>query len=658
MSSTEAGTIETWSRVAGSAVETGAVEDVVVVPPDAPPEASVDLAWKRIDAGRRVRIVGRGVTTNSFIGALPGRGAVVLTELDAYLPSDKRPFQRAMEQGLSRWLETVFGDAVPGVSGRDAFWASAVTRLGLQDVFDAWCYVSGLASTHPTSEFVFTEPSWIGAAMLGSMVPAQSGKPNGASSPARRLLERVAFGTLGSAGAVVALLGRAREFIQEAPSRRLLRSFESGPAPSVWLGVNGAWEYSSRHVLNPLGAYAKKTGRKVGVLLQSSLRPGDLGDAHRGTRNTAAVLPVLSSDALEGTVSHVAQLVSHSTWAQALAAAPGTLTAMLRCTARVATHSSEIDFGPFRVPVTSSPRRLVWATTLDVLRAREAAAATRRLLAVTSLSGAHVALSQASLVADAVPDLLLQGAGATTFDVVHGALAEPLDMITTARTSSSMKLLWTHSEAKYLKGHTPPVCVGAVPSRTWIPRPRVPVHEPLRVLVLSNYGTFVGGGHRRRLPRVGYQEHLLDDVGALVRREKRQLALRWRPHPGDDRERVRLAGAAFGSHLEISRSPQLEEDLIWADLYITSLSSTVVEALAWDKPLLMHDIPIHEAVVLMSLFDRNRRFRNAEELAVAFDRAAQQLQGEEPLHEEQALRREFFGRPGVPASIAEVVFPK
>ncbi len=582
----------------------------------------------------------------------------MLTELDAYLPSDKRPFQRVLEAGLGRWLETVFGDAVPGVDGRDAFWASAVTRLGLQDVFDAWCYASGLALAHGSSDFGITEPSWVGAPMLAGLLSAEGGRLDNAAAPATKLLDRLAVIALGSAGALASLLARAREFAQEAPSRRLLGSLEAGQKPSVWLGVNGSWEYSSRHVLGPLGAYAKKTGRKVGILLQSSLRPGDLGNAHRSGTSSNAVLPVLSSEVLNGPVAQVAQVVSHSSWPQLLAAVPGTWAAMMRCSARVATHSAEIDFGPFRLPLTGAPLALVRATTLDVLRAREAAAATRRFLAGTDLSGARVALSQASLVADAVPDLLMQAAGATTFDVVHGALAEPLDMVSTARTSSSVKVLWTRSEAHYLSGHIRPTCVGAAPSRNWASRHRAPTHQPLRILVLSNYGTLVGGGHRRRLPRLGYQEHLLNDLQTFVRAEERQFDLRWRPHPGDDPEQVRLACGRFGPQLALSTATSLDEDLEWADLFITSLSSTVVEALAWEKPLLLHDVPIHEAEVLMSLFDTQRRFRNADELAAAFANAARQLDTVAPLREEHLLRRQFFGPSGSPDSIAEVIFSK
>ena len=651
-------TLEVWSRVLGAPSAAHCPEYLVVVPPDSSPEPSIAVAVSLLGQGRSVRIVGRGVTTPRFLAKVPAAGAIVLTELDAYLPADKRPAQKTLAAGLARWLDEVFGDAVPGVSGRDAFWSSAVTRLGLQDVFDAWCFAFGLAEAHGSSRFVLTEPNWVGGRMLAGLVRAKGGQMNEPAAPTTSTFDRIRLGALSGAGALVSILARTREFVLEAPTRRFLESVANEGTPQVWLGVNGGGEYSSRHVLEPLGAFARNAEMKVGVLLQSSLRPGNLGDAHRHASSDAAVLPVLSSPSIEGLYSRVEQVVSHSNWGQFLGSIPGTCVAMLRCSARVATRAAEIDFGPFSLPVTAAPRALVRVTTLDVLRAREAAEATRRLIQRNQLEGAHVALSQASLVSDAVPDLLLQTAGATTFDVVHGALAEPLDMVSTARTSSTRKLLWTNSEARYLREQTQKECIGAVPSRTWVRHPRAAPHHPLRVLVLSNYGTLVGGGHRRRLPRLGYQEHLLENVKCLLGSASRELELRWRPHPGDDRDQIRLASAAFGPGLSLSVAKRLDEDLDWADLYITSLSSTVVEALAWDKPLLVHDIPIHEAAVLMSLFDGRRRFRNDLELAAAFAEAARQLDEGAPLLEEDALRCEFFGPTGAPHSIANLIFPK
>jgi hypothetical protein len=110
--------------------------------------------------------------------------------------------------------------------------------------------------------------------------------------------------------------------------------------------------------------------------------------------------------------------------------------------------------------------------------------------------------------------------------------------------------------------------------------------------------------------------------------------------------------------LSLSESKRLEVDLAWADIFIASLSSTVVEALAWERPLLIHDVPIHEAAVLMSLFDKRRRFRNVDELERAFVEATKQVDSEATLDQEQELRKEFFGVSGMPKPIAEFVFPR
>jgi hypothetical protein len=177
----------------------------------------------------------------------------------------------------------------------------------------------------------------------------------------------------------------------------------------------------------------------------------------------------------------------------------------------------------------------------------------------------------------------------------------------------------------------------------------------LNVLLLSNYGTWVGSAQRQRLPRVGYQEHLLANVKAVLGTDP-SAVLRWRPHPGDDLRHVALSLARFGPRLSLSSGGTLEDDLDWADLIISSLSSTVVEALAWDKPLLLHAAPIHEADVLMRLFSATRRFRTDAELASAVRSARADLTGTGPAAPERALREEFFGPSGEPGKISDVVF--
>ncbi|MFO0678082.1 MAG: hypothetical protein U0169_16220 [Polyangiaceae bacterium] len=653
--------LDVWTRFVGEA-DDRAVTDVVVVPPDGDPLAAREVVATVRARGGVVRVVGRGVTSPRFVASWGTGADARLTEFDAFLPSDKRPAQRRLEEGLRRWLDDVVGDCIDGVAGHDAFWASAVTRMGLQDVFDTWCFVDVLAGHHGTARFHVTAP-WIGTSILTERL-RESGHgaviesfPVSAGIRIRRRVRRAVLGVASLAAVPVAVGTRLREFWAETRTRRHLDTLRAAETPraeeTVWLGVNGPWEYSSRHVIQPLGKGAQEASRAVGVLLQSTLKPGNFGGAHRGGRSDE-LLPALHSAALDGVVDRVEQVVSHASWGALLRSLPATTLAMGRAATRAIRHDS-IDFGPFRVSIEARLDGLPRLVSLDVLRGRESAAATRRFVSTHDVRGARFALSQASLVVDAVPDLILQTAGAETLEVIHGALFEPLDMISTARAFSTKKLLWTRAEADYLKDHVSSTCIGGHPSRIWEPRERRAPDGRRHVLVLSNYATFGGGGHRKRLPRIGYQDHLLADV-VHTTRARPGIVVRWRPHPGDEPTEVARAVAEWKDGLELSRGNSLEDDLAWADVIVGSLSSTLVEALAWDKPLLLHDVPIHEAEVLMCLFSPQRRFRDALEFEDAFAIALGDLEAGGALEPETELRRLFFGPSGVPKPLADVVY--
>lgn len=626
-----------WSRATGGASIDDLRGPVVVVPPDGDPVRGLREAIARTTASAPARVVMHAATAPSTLGRVPAGTPLILTELDAYFPGDKGVALEKVTPAIASWLSRTFEGAIDGLDVSQAFWGSAATRFGFQDVLDAWVLAGGLQRAHPNQPLHLTGLSWAGAQFL-----KREATPRGLAVFKLRALVS-AFASLGL---------RLVELVRERPTRRAIASLKAKTtAPRVWLGVIGHWPFSSRHVLGSLAPAARARGEKVGIVLESSLKTGALIDAHQTASTRHAILPVLDTEVLTGQWSHVDQVVSADSILQFLLSAPGTLLAMLKVVIR---FDPRLELGPdsmFHVELSTSAAA---ALTLDVLRGREAAAATRRFVARHDVRNARVALSHASLVTDAVPDLILQRAGATTYDIVHGALAESLDMITTAKTFSTFKLLWTEAEAAYLQPHSgASKCIGAVPSRPWELRPRSAVHSPIRVLLMSNYATSIS---RRRtvLPRVGYQQLLLSNLATAISSLGEPAVVRWRPHPGDDKKHIELE---LERHSSFERSKAaLDDDLEWADVIVTSLSSTVIEALAFQKPLLVHDIPVHEAAVLMKLFSEGRRFRNAQELTAALSRAVIDAGSPDGLEPEQTLRSTLFGFSGTPKSIAGTVF--
>lgn len=595
---------------------------VIVVPPEGSIVEGFTLA---AGFNSSVRVVARGAMTARAIGQRRA-GRVELAEFDAYLPEDKRPIVNPLVADLSAWLRTVFAGII-GVDPDFAFRGSATTRLGLQDVFDSWCIATRLRAVHPGRRFVITR-NWIGGDVLKAL-------GCDVEMPARDRKNSVS--TEWAPAAAIAL--RNWELFRENSTRRAVESASSNRKPRVWLGVVAGWPFASRHVLSCLEV-AKQLKRPFGFLCQSTLRPGSLEGSRVEEQRTEGIAIANLARKLDVELS---QGVSYNGLRDFLFHAPDTLTSIKRAT--TAARQTRLVLGGLEVPVVA--RELALLTSLDVLRAREAEVAAHRFVDRNFVPGMRVALSHGSLVTDSVLDLVLQQRGVETLDIVHGALAEPMDMLGTAFTASSRKLLWTRSEIDMVRGISPSALEGGVVPRSWTQHPAKGVRGR-NLLVLSNYGTRAGRGFRAELPRLSYQEHLLTAVDEA--RRKHDLTVRWRPHPGDDEECV---GTALRSKPWIQRSSgTLDDDFEWSDVVVTSLSSTIVEAMAWRRPVFVHDVPIHESAVLMSVFDPCRRFSTGAELGLKLGSA---LEGgdDEP---ERALLVRFFGESQVPRIAGDVVF--
>jgi hypothetical protein len=637
-------------------------EIVVVVPPEANPDVGLELAMGLSRAGRRVRLLARGATVASFVRKVTPETPMALAELDAYTLNDKGPFLKQLLPGVHAWVDTVYKGSIPFVDARRGVWASVISRLGLQELLDHCCLVAGILHHHPAATFVLSDPTWEpGVALCEGKGQVEQGKPQPGRLPSTRWFHSLSFLATGAACAIGVLAYRLKELWDESQLREHLKTLRPRQAtpPKFWLSIVGHWEFSCRHLLQSVGAYVKENQVPVGILLQTSLKRQPVAGAKQAPVGEGPqLLPVLTSDPIGDCWTEVAQVVSYSSIWEFLIQAPSNLAAMLRCVYRASWLCPGVRIGSFELhPVLAKTRGLLLATTLDVLRGREAAAATLAFVNRRDVKGATVAMSHCSLVTDAVPDLVLQQAGATTCDIVHGALAELLDCVATAQSWSSYKLLWTVPEAEYVQPYVSSTCVAPFPARQWQFRGRsrgLAPDRPARLLLLTNYGTMLASAaHRKRFPRVGYQTLLIEAVRRVLAEMPASFEVLWRPHPGDDANLVRADASSHGAELQLSSAGLLEDDIEWADLVITSLSSVVVELLAWDKPILVHHIPLHEADVLMNLFAAERRFRNAEELRVALSRALADLRSAEGLHLEDELRRRMFGPEGRPGSAGE-----
>lgn len=629
-----------WTR--DSSPQLGAPMRIVVVPPDGDPERGERVARKLAIRGR-VRLVARGATRPN---ALDG---IVRTELDAYLPNDKTPLLASLRAPVERWISRTFEGALLDEPAVPAFYASAMARV-LRAHVHAAPLALGLAVGEGDHEVFVSEP-WEGVPLLRDAAKHTGARVRAPDS--RVLLFGLALSGHACAAAGLGAARRLIEFRRQGGARQRLDELRrrSTGTPDAWITVTGHWPHSCRHVIEPIGRAARARGKKLGVLLQYALEPGALGGGLRERKSDAAMFPALEQPALADVVVAVDQIASAESWTELARVIGRASVASARIVARLVRSGARPDLEGWPVDLSRDVTGLAQLATIDVLRAEEARRASRKLVERRAMRGTAVAFSHASLAQVAVPEQVLQRAGARTMDLVHGALAEALDMMTSARTWTGSKVFWTEEEVRYTAGLlTPQRCVGGRPSRTLATRPERPRSGPARVLALTNYGTRTGD-RLRLLPRVAYQDAFFEAL-SVIRRIAPDAHVRWRPHPGDDPAAIEAtlrANATLG--LEQSIAESLDDDLAWADVVVTSISSTIVEACMHPTPILVHAIPVHEADVILAMFDPIRLFHDALSCERALRDALARGAGEP----ESALRRRFFGPSGEPSELADLV---
>jgi hypothetical protein len=660
---------EPWSAYPGHAAQTAGQEVVILVPPEAPLSAGFEAARRALARGEpRVRVVGCGATLReSWPQWVDDSAGLCLTELDAYLPCDRASSTSELADALRDWLAAVFDGAIDGVRAERALWASAMLRV-FQPVFASWPLVLGLSQIHGQDHLLCTDSSWVGGEALSRLAAASGGtfaylEPPGVKTgfPARLML-------WGAVSAWAAICFRAYEYWRERSSRERLRTLRErgGAAPSTWIGVFGDWPRATRHVIEGVGHAARLRGERIGVLLYGSLQPGLRRDDDTHGHTGSVVFPALEQPALQSNVAAVDQCASIETVGALVANGASSLLRSVRVLARMVEWGRIVKLGDLSFDLLPRIPALARLATFDVLRGNEAVRATRALLRRRSFEGARVVWPHASLTTEAVPDLLLQGAGATTYDFIHGSLYDALDVHTIGRTNSSLKVLWTEGEARVyapLTGHQ--TTVGGYVPRVRAAMRRAPrdrrLAGPARILALTNYVCSGRANGTKPYRMECYQYAFFDALSGAVRSGTGPVEIRWRPHPSDDRSRVEATAARHVSlKMSLSLEPDgLSKELLWADVVLTSISSTIAEALDYALPILVHEIPFFDSAGVLSFFSPERLFCRADDLGPKLRSCLEALDAgsTDALRHEAALERALFGPGGRPKPLDQLLWP-
>lgn len=619
--------LERYSRRPdGAAVnEAQAEELVVLVPPRAVGEAinteraplgiGFELARSLLDQGQRVRLVAHGATIR---GAWPKWAAsadrLTLTELGAYRIGNPSEETRALAADVRAWLDRLFEGAVEGVGGGSIFYASAGGRF-LQALFEAVPYVHGLAEAHPSARFDCIDPDWVGLRLLERRIEPEGGRPKRPQAPASaawplKVGAHFAY-RFGRAAA-----GQVRNFLRSAPSRRRLaklRARKPAEDPSVWLVMVPDWKRINRHVVDGVVVPALEHGEPLGVLLCTTLLPGERFDHALGERRGSKLWPALDllGTSLEGIA--IDQVVGPEDWG-------GLIRLLLRGAGRsaaiafrLARSSPLLSSGSLQLDLSPHLPAVAALGTTDVLQALAAADAVAAAKRRHDFSGAAVVFAALNLVETTTVDQLLQRAGGTTVDFVHGAGGDNWYGMT--ETHASYRAVWTRTDAETCRK------LGATPLVVRLPGCRQPSGQGAagnrKVLVLTNYvhvDTAAAG-----YPLEPFQTELLEAIGLLASAFPGSLEFRWRPHPNDDRAMIERA-LRRAPGLDLSLDQPMERDIDWADIVITSPSSTVPQALLAGRPVFVHVPPALRCLTDIEAIHPDRSFFYANELVTRMQR--------------------------------------
>ncbi len=641
--------IEHYSRSASRTVCGHAwAEDVLVlVPPRAVNEViksgTATLAQGFVRArellgqGQRVRLISHGATVRGtwpeWVASCEG---LTLTELGAYRVGNPSDQTRELSSNVRMWLEDLFEGTIEGVPNASVFYASAAARL-LQPLFEAVTYVHGLAQAHPHTSVDCIDPDWIGLRLLNQALGLLGGPTAETRLTSWRwrgqIAAHFAYRFLRAAA------GQIRNFIRSAPSRRRVgelraRRFER---PAIWIGMVPDWRRINRHLIDGVAIPALERGDKLGVLLCTTLLPGERFDDTLGERRGSTLWPALEMlETLDD--MPVEQIVGPEGWRGMIGLLARGAHRSAVVALRLARLPPVISSGSLQIDLSRHMPVIAALATTDVLQALAAAQGVAELMRRHDFNGASIAFASLGLVETATADLLFQTAGATTVDFVHGSGGDNWFGMT--ETTAVYRAVWSKTDAETCRkiGATPLLVRPPGQRRLLLKHPRA----IQRVLLMTNYvHVDTGAAH---FPLQPFQTELLHGMALLNGAFAELSEFRWRPHPCDDREIIerdihRVPG------LDLSVKRRIEDDISWSDIIITSPSSTMIDALLAGRPLFLHVPPAMRSLVELEAVDADRKFFYAAE-SVAQIGQFLRTKADDPeraLAPEQSTQRALFG---------------
>lgn len=639
--------ISRWSRPAGRALlSRQECRTVIIAAPRAPLSLGFDALRAALDRGAGPAwLIGRGAASERLWPSwLRGRDDVVLTEVTALRRRSRLESSAELTAAIREWIDEWLQGLLPGPASRRVY-SGACARM-FQDTIDDYPLVAGCADALAGRD-VIAVGDWAGWESLGELLSARGGSlltsvPPRAEPSAARRAGAVAASVVFSAGAIAR---HVRDWVSSASARSAVNESRarSTEQPELWIGLLPTWYRMNRIAIESVLQPAIRRGVRFGTLMigeldegvrdehvLTTIKPGEFGQGFGGVRDEILARP-LEQAVVPDSFAELVGDVGHAAVRCARASAR-----FARLPSRLSLHGMQLAYDPMQMA------RFV---SIDVARAtfaeRRAAVLAKRL----GDPRTPVVLATTGFVSIGTICAELQERGFPVVEVVHGSVGE--GWAGTYESAAGIVFVPTRAEVRALEPTNLRVEVGALPKYDLAPARAAGVRRR-NVLLVSNYQ------HRDWVNRFGnFQQVTLDEAlhtfDLLAREHALELNFRWRPHPADVPSLVAATHAKW-PWVELSHNARpLGEDLRWADVVISTPSSSVAEALFAGIPVFMHAEPDCWRTAVANWMDPERVFYHAEDGARQVKRVLLDMAraSEGVLRPEQRARELLFGGDGV-----------
>lgn len=571
-----------------------------------------EMAHSLLSSGNAVRLIAHGCTLPgtqpSWADSFPD---FARTELGAYRWGNPIDKTRVLATGVRQWLDDTFTPATGSKSAGDIFYGSVAGRM-LQPLFDAVPYLEGLVAAHPDGEFTVTDTTWPGIAMLRSI----QGRNDRAAMPARRrraIKWRLSFAVAFILSLLRAIAGQGRNYWRSIQTRRFINAHapDLKHDAKIWLAIVPDWERINRHVLDRIARPLLNQRIPFGLMMVTTLSPGERNHAPI-TRSSAEQTPwpLLESFSSRLAEIPIRQLVRPSSLARLCRALYVGALASLRIGWRLLRRGPIIDLGGYQVDLDTYTDSLASLATTDVLQVAAVEAAFDEISGKEDFNGTKVIFSSVGLADTAAADRLLHQVGATTINFVHGALGD--QWYGQAENSSDHMMVWTNTDMENCRKQGAHSIYFPAISRLSPPPSR---RVARNILFVTNHLHQDWAG--MHYPLRPFLVEILRSQTLIEQAHPGRFHFAWRPHPSDIEAEVAMIAKAFPS-IERSTNSSIDDDLAWADIVILSHSTTMLHALAADRPVFVHCPPAQRSLPEMQALADERKFFFANDMSSPF----------------------------------------